>query len=56
MCVIYVPLLEPSNGRILYKRKLALYFKNINRHAFDLVIPPVLGISSKEAINKCMNM
>lgn len=24
MCVIYVPLLGPSNGRILYKRKLAM--------------------------------
>lgn len=55
MCVIYIPLLGPSNGRILHKRKLAMYFRNINTHAFDSVIP-VLGISSKETTNKCMNL
>lgn len=55
MCVIYVPLLGPSNGIILYKRKLAMYFRNIDTHAFDSVIP-VLGISSKGTINKYMNM
>lgn len=54
-CVIYIPLLGPSNGRILHKRKLAMCFRNINTHAFDSVIP-VLGISSKETMNKCMNL
>lgn len=55
MCVTYVPLLGPSNGRILYKRKLAMYFRNINTHAFDSGIP-VPGTSSKETMNKYMNM
>lgn len=54
-CVIYIPLLGPSNGRILHKRKLAMCFRNINMRAFDSVIP-VLGISSKETMNKCMNL
>jgi hypothetical protein len=52
MCVIYGLLLGPSNGRILQKGKLAMYFKCINVHA--LTQTPDLRISSKE-INEQMH-
>lgn len=54
-CVIYVSLLGPLNGRILYKRKPVMRFRNKNTHAFDSVIP-VPATSSKGTMNKCMNM
>lgn len=52
MCVIYELLLGPSNARLLQKRKLAMYFKRINVHAFTQT--PDLRISSKE-INEQMH-
>lgn len=46
MCVIYVLLLVPSNVRIFHKANLAMYFKNMDIHAFTQT--PVLGITSKD--------